>query len=175
MRREKVAVLTQGTLTDAEMLAGQPEAAYLMALAELPVPGMCTCAGGLNCQRSGGGGGAALPARLAAACPNLCPAAPVPADALMAASEHTGAPPTVWIGACACDAATGQLLLGQWLDDEMRSQVGGRRDGGWAAWADAAAVRCAGPAAARGWAGQLAPDTPPAPARACHAASCARC
>jgi hypothetical protein len=39
VRREKVAVLTQGTLTDAEMLAGLPEAAYLLALAELPVPG----------------------------------------------------------------------------------------------------------------------------------------
>lgn len=37
--REKVAVLTQGTLTDSEMLAEQPEASYLMALAELPVPG----------------------------------------------------------------------------------------------------------------------------------------
>jgi hypothetical protein len=42
----------------------------------------------------------------------------------MAASEHTGSPPCVWIGACAVDVATGQMLLGQWLDDEMRSQVG---------------------------------------------------
>ncbi len=42
VRREKVAVLTQGTLTDAEMLAEQPEASYLLALAELPVPGACT-------------------------------------------------------------------------------------------------------------------------------------
>lgn len=41
VRREKVAVLTQGTLTDAEMLAAQPEASYLLALAELPVPGAC--------------------------------------------------------------------------------------------------------------------------------------
>ena len=39
MRRERVAVLTQGTLTDAQMVAATPEAAYLMALAELPVPG----------------------------------------------------------------------------------------------------------------------------------------
>lgn len=39
VRREKVAVLTQGTLTDAEMLAAQPEASYLLALAELSVPG----------------------------------------------------------------------------------------------------------------------------------------
>lgn len=41
----------------------------------------------------------------------------------MAASEHTGAPPCVWVGACAVDVATGQMLLGQWLDDELRSQV----------------------------------------------------
>ncbi|EFN52031.1 hypothetical protein CHLNCDRAFT_139631 [Chlorella variabilis] len=81
VRREKVAVLTQGTLTDAEMVAAQPEAAYLLALAELPVP-----------------------------------------DALMAAAEHSGAPPCVWVGACAVDAATGQMLVGQWLDDELRSQ-----------------------------------------------------
>ena len=42
----------------------------------------------------------------------------------MAASEHSGAPPAVWIGACAVDCATGQMLVGQWLDDELRSQVG---------------------------------------------------
>ncbi len=47
-----------------------------------------------------------------------------PADELLAASEHSGAPPCVWVGACAVDAATGQMLLGQWLDDELRSQVG---------------------------------------------------
>jgi len=39
VRREKVAVLTQGTLTDHEMLEAQPDASYLLALAELPVPG----------------------------------------------------------------------------------------------------------------------------------------
>ena len=43
MRREKVAVLTQGTLTDTEMLAAQPEASYLLALAELAVPGELPC------------------------------------------------------------------------------------------------------------------------------------
>lgn len=43
MRREKVAVLTAGTLTDQEMMGAQPEAAYLMSLAELPVPGQWLC------------------------------------------------------------------------------------------------------------------------------------
>ncbi|KAL4857543.1 DNA mismatch repair protein 6 [Chlorella vulgaris] len=82
VQREKVAVLTRGTLTDAEMLSSQPEASYLLALAELPVPA-----------------------------------------ALAAASEASGAPPAVWVGACAVDVATGQMLLGQWLDDELRSQL----------------------------------------------------
>jgi hypothetical protein len=48
VRRERVAVLTQGTLTDAEMLGGQPEAAYLMALAELAVPRECALEGGFT-------------------------------------------------------------------------------------------------------------------------------
>ena len=56
----------------------------------------------------------------------------LPADALMAASEHTGAPPCVWVGACAVDAATGQMLVGQWLDDELRSLGRGRKHGLWA-------------------------------------------
>lgn len=32
--------------------------------------------------------------------------------------------PRVWLGACAVDVATGQMLVGQWTDDDMRSQVG---------------------------------------------------
>ena len=64
-------------------------------------------------------------------CPPAAPSPPPPlypplTDALMAASAHSGAPPTVWVGACAVDAATGQMLVGQWLDDDMRSQVGGQ-------------------------------------------------
>lgn len=38
MQRTKVAVLTRGTLTDPEMLGANPDAVFLMALAELPVP-----------------------------------------------------------------------------------------------------------------------------------------
>ena len=38
VRREKVAVVTIGTLTDGEMLGASPEAAYLMAIAELLLP-----------------------------------------------------------------------------------------------------------------------------------------
>jgi hypothetical protein len=31
--------------------------------------------------------------------------------------------PRVWLGACAVDVATGQMLIGQWADDDMRSQA----------------------------------------------------
>ena len=40
--------------------------------------------------------------------------------------------PRVWLGACAVDVATGQMLVGQWMDDDMRSQV--RAGGGLAFW-----------------------------------------
>ena len=68
--RELVAVLTRGTLTDAEMLASTPDASYLMAITEGP------------------------------------PAGPRAADSIDVEP--------VTIGVCAVDAATGQMLLGQW-------------------------------------------------------------
>lgn len=40
-----------------------------------------------------------------------------------AAEEGSVVRPRVWLGACAVDVATGQMLVGQWLDDDMRSQV----------------------------------------------------
>ena len=70
VNRELVAVLTRGTLTDAEMLASTPDASYLMAITEGPPAG---------------------------------PRAP----------DSIDAEPVV-IGVCAVDAATGQMLLGQW-------------------------------------------------------------
>jgi hypothetical protein len=39
VRREKVALLSRGTLTDATMLAATPDAAYLVAITEAPVAG----------------------------------------------------------------------------------------------------------------------------------------
>eukprot|EP00887_Chlorella_sp_A99_P007330 scaffold2.g7330.t1 len=89
VRREKVAVLTKGSLTDGEMLGTHPDASYLLALAELPVPPRAAAA-----AAAGAAGGGAVA-------------------------------PRVWLGACAADAATGQLLVGQWLDDDMRSQLRG--------------------------------------------------
>ena len=72
VNRELVAVLTRGTLTDAEMLQSTPDAAYLLAITEGPPP----------------------------------PAGPRDLDSI-------DAEPVV-IGVCAVDAATGQMLLGQW-------------------------------------------------------------
>jgi DNA mismatch repair ATPase MutS len=70
VNRELVAVLTRGTLTDAEMLASTPDASYLMAITE------------------------------------GTPAGPRAADGIDVEP--------VTIGVCAVDAATGQMLLGQW-------------------------------------------------------------
>lgn len=39
------------------------------------------------------------------------------------AAEREGAPEVVELACCACDVATGQLLLGQWRDDELRSRL----------------------------------------------------
>lgn len=68
VNREMVAVLTTGTMTDAEMLQSHPDASYLMAITESPAtPG----------------------------------------------ADSIDAEP-VTIGVCAVDAATGQMVLGQW-------------------------------------------------------------
>ena len=74
VRREKVAVLTRGTLTDADMMGQVPDAQYLLAVAETPLAG-----GGSGDSRD-----------------------------------------KVIVGAAAVDAATGQLLVGQWRDDDLR-------------------------------------------------------
>ncbi|KAL4517804.1 hypothetical protein Ndes2526A_g02182 [Nannochloris sp. 'desiccata'] len=86
VRREKVAVLTRGTLTDAEMMGAVPDAQYLMAVAELPLPAS---------NPAGKGDG----------------------------NADGESRDKVWIGAAAVDVATGQLLVGQWRDDELRSQL----------------------------------------------------
>ena len=91
VRREKVVVLTKGTLNDAGMLATAPEASYLMCLVELPVP------------------------TTTATTTNNGNAASDMGEGVMR--------PKVWVGMCAVDAATGQVLLGQWFDDDSRTQL----------------------------------------------------
>lgn len=77
-----MAVVTRGTIADPEMLTSNPDAAYLLALAELPLP----------------------------------------ADWRERGTEE-GAQYRVWLAAAAVDCATGQLLVGQWFDDELRSRL----------------------------------------------------
>jgi DNA mismatch repair protein MSH6 len=95
VRREKVAVLTRGTLTDAEMMGAVPDAQYLMAITEVSLP---AAVGGENGGGEIGGG--------------------ANGESLENRNREK-----VWIGAAAVDVATGQLLVGQWRDDELRSQL----------------------------------------------------
>lgn len=101
VRREKVAVLTRGTLTEAEMLNGCPDAQYLMALSEIE-----PCDAGEmeeNCDTidicaAGGGDGSG-------------------------GRYVSNDGKKVLIGAAAVDVATGHLILGQWYDDALRSKL----------------------------------------------------
>ncbi|GIL69309.1 hypothetical protein Vretimale_13435 [Volvox reticuliferus] len=76
--RQKVAVLSRGTLVDAEMVASRPDASYVLAVAEVDVVGI---------------------------------------------EATLGAAGAVRIGLCAVDAASGQILLGEFVDDEVRSAL----------------------------------------------------
>ena len=91
VRREKIAVLTRGTLTDAEMMGQVPDAQYLMAVAEIPLPEEESTNTAMEVDGASGAAGQSRD--------------------------------KVWIGAAAVDVATGQLLIGQWRDDELRSQL----------------------------------------------------
>ncbi|EFJ45822.1 hypothetical protein VOLCADRAFT_105835 [Volvox carteri f. nagariensis] len=79
--RQKVAVLSRGTLVDAEMVASRPDASYVLAVAEMDVGGD---------------------------------------EQEAAADKAAGA---VRIGLCAVDAASGQVLVGEFVDDEVRSTL----------------------------------------------------
>lgn len=88
VKRDMVAVVTRGTMTDAEMLSRHPDASFLLALAEAAAP-------------------AAQPAGAAGA------AAAAAAGGAGSCGGVTGDAQTV-LGACAVDVATGQMLIGQW-------------------------------------------------------------
>ncbi|GIL60874.1 hypothetical protein Vafri_15713 [Volvox africanus] len=76
--RQKVAVLSRGTLVDAEMVASRPDASYVLAVAEVDVEGR---------------------------------------------EVAVGAAGAVRLGLCAVDAASGQILIGEFIDDEIRSAL----------------------------------------------------
>jgi DNA mismatch repair protein MSH6 len=106
VEREAVAVLTRGTLADAEMVDKAPDAAYVLAVAELPPP-----------PPAAGGAGASAPAAAAA------PAAGVtfePADPADVNPATAPPPPVVTLGACAVDVASARVLVGGWPDGEVR-------------------------------------------------------
>ena len=73
VRRDVVSVLTAGTLTDPEMLATQPDAAWVVSLVEGPPPAGSAAADGAT------------------------------------------------LGAAAVDAATGAVLVGSWVDGDVRA------------------------------------------------------
>ncbi|KXZ50845.1 hypothetical protein GPECTOR_15g531 [Gonium pectorale] len=79
--RQKVAVLSRGTLVDAEMVSSRTDAAYVLAVAEMPVE----TSGEDNIEVGNGG--------------------------------------SIRIGLCAVDAASGQVLLGEFVDDDVRSTL----------------------------------------------------
>lgn len=91
VRREKVAVLSKGTLMDAQMVAAKPDAAYVMAVAELP---MCTLMEEDEEQ-------------------------PTTTTTTTAANKHH----VTRIGLCVVDVAAAQVLVGEFNDDEIRSQL----------------------------------------------------
>ena len=115
VNRQLVAVLTTGTLTDAEMLSGHPDASYLLALTEMPLPRTHP---GLGRTPQG-------PSRPEATVPRVTEAVaaadapPDAADANITAgcSSPVTDPATearVMMGACFIDVATSQILMGQW-------------------------------------------------------------
>ncbi|PNW83581.1 hypothetical protein CHLRE_05g235750v5 [Chlamydomonas reinhardtii] len=86
--RQKVAVLSRGTLVDAAMVASRPDAAYVLAVYEMEEP---------------------------------APAAAAAAAASADGSSVSPAGAGVRIGLCAVDCASGQVLLGEFVDDDVRS------------------------------------------------------
>lgn len=87
-----VAVVTRGTMTDAEMLSTHPDASFFLTLAEAPAAAAALAA-------ADGGAGAAVGGTETAE--------------VREGSGGSGDEQMV-IGACAVDVATGQILIGQW-------------------------------------------------------------
>ncbi|KAK9844444.1 hypothetical protein WJX74_002610 [Apatococcus lobatus] len=128
VERQLVAVLTTGTLTDAEMLSGHPDASYLLALIEHPLPSHGPGPGSTSKD-------ADLPVTRMAAAPVCRTQAEVAVDASAAAADVACAPKSsspaadagtdaqVMIGACFIDVATSRILIGQWIDDGARSHL----------------------------------------------------
>ncbi len=126
VRREAVAVLTVGTLTDPEMLVKQPNASYFACIVELPLPeGPVYLATAVGANKSnnnnnnkyndnnnnnnndddGTDDGA------------------VTTTTMTSAPQKGGVRYTTWMGLVAVDCASGKMMVGQWYDDELRSRL----------------------------------------------------
>ena len=119
VERTLVAVLTTGTLVDAEMLSGHPDASYLLALTEssfdAPSPGapVTTAASAPPDARME----AAHPSTSGTAAADALPAAAPGAAPLEGTSPGAGRARGrggVLLGACFIDVATSRVLVGQW-------------------------------------------------------------
>jgi DNA mismatch repair ATPase MutS len=154
VEREAVAVLTRGTLADAEMVDKAPDAAYALAVAELPPPPPAAGSSGV---------GATPAAAKSAGGVVFAPADPAEENDA-ALSTVSPPPPVVTLGACAVDVASSRVLVGGWPDGEVRLTLrsaltvlrpvelvlpaAGAGGGGWGAGAAAAAGAASSAAAA---------------------------
>ena len=137
VNRELVAILTKGTLMDAEMLQTTPDASYLLAgeqgclalgfgmkQAYLFGRGACVCCmldKGALCWSVHFSGAVA---QYCLACIRLphgtCLPTPAVTEELVEdaraadATQHGHSAKRIRFGACAVDVATGRMLLGQW-------------------------------------------------------------
>ena len=120
VNRQLVAVLTIGTLTDAEMLSGHPDASYLLALTEHPAHSSAP-------EAAPGPGSSSDPSNPEQKPGATCSGAshdPESSSACEAAGHVQGSSPAgvslvpdkgqVVFGACFIDVATSRVLVGQW-------------------------------------------------------------
>ena len=126
VNRQLVAVLTTGTLTDSEMLSGHPDASYLLALSEQPLPPAHLASGSMQ-HDHGDHAPSVDPMTDAEAAADAAPAVAAAANEAHAfEGSSSGASPqrdaSVMIGACFVDVATSRIVMGQWyVANSMKS------------------------------------------------------
>ena len=106
VRREKVAVLTRGTLADPEMTSTVADAQYVMSIVE-----MLDERSSVVCDGSEANGGEASMSKM----PSPSMMETESTDAMLPSERRT------IIGVAAADVSAGRLLIGQWRDDDLRS------------------------------------------------------
>lgn len=129
VNREAVSVLTRGTLIEPEMLASKPEASYLLASEPRESPA---------CQDLSDGAPQPSCFPPPALCCSRTPVPPLschPLRPVMEGPNEGDAKLPVRIGFAVADCPTGEVVIGQWCDDDMRSRLRmyltGEASGGW--------------------------------------------